>query len=245
MLIITYNRNILEYEWNGDTVKKKLVILIIMIFLILALTYIYVPFKSIINEYLLNIFKPRYIVSENLSKVDNNKNGVADALDVVNGANIEVLNKTKYISKYYNGGYPPKEEGVCTDVIWRGFKTANINLKDLIDEDIKSNIKLYSRVDDNPDPNIDFRRVPNQDVFFSRYCLILTTEVKSRDSENLKEWQPGDIVVFGYDHIGIISDKRDKNGIPYVIHNTKPHASILKLSYFTTPIHGHYRWKFN
>ncbi|WP_309245482.1 DUF1287 domain-containing protein [Clostridium estertheticum] len=51
-------------------------------------------------------------------------------------------------------------------------------------------------------------------------------------------------MIFGQGHVGIISDKRDKNGIPYVIHNIKPHASILKLSYFTTPIHGHYRWKF-
>ena len=84
-------------------------------------------------------------------------------------------------------------------------------------------------------------------MFFSRNALSLTTEVKSRNAENLKEWQPGDIVVFtkGYEHIGIISDKRDKNGIPYVIHNTKPHASILKLSYFTAPVHAHYRWKFD
>ncbi|WAG67084.1 DUF1287 domain-containing protein [Clostridium estertheticum] len=224
--------------------KKKLVILLIIVSLILIFTYKYIPFKAIIDEFVFNIFKPKFIVSENFSKVDNNKNGVADVLDIVNGADKEVLNKTKYISNYYSGGYPPDKEGVCTDVIWRGFKTANINLKDLIDQDIKSNIKLYPRVEGKPDPNIDFRRVPNQDVFFSRYALSLTTKVKARNSENLKEWQPGDIVIFGQGHVGIISDKRDKNGIPYVIHNIKPHASILKLSYFTTPIHGHYRWKF-
>jgi uncharacterized protein len=229
---------------GGYKVKKKSVIILIIIISILTCTYKYIPFEAIINEYVFNIFKPQFIVSENFSKVDNNKNGVADVLDIVSGANNEVLNKTKYISNYYNGGYPPDKEGVCTDVIWRGFKTANINLKDLIDKDIKSNIKLYSRVDGKPDPNIDFRRVPNQDVFFSRQALSLTTEVKARNDENLKEWQPGDIVVFGQDHVGIISNKRDKNGIPYVIHNTKPHASTLKLSYFTTPIHGHYRWKF-
>lgn len=119
-------------------------------------------------------------------------------------------------------------------------------MKDLIDEDIKNNTKLYHRVEGKPDPNIDFRRVPNQDVFFSRHCISLTTVVKARDEENLKQWQPGDIVVFieGYEHVGIISDKRDKNGIPYVIHNTKPHATIMKLSWFTAPIHAHYRWTF-
>jgi len=226
-------------------VWRKLVLGLI-IFLIITCAYLYIPCKSIINEYIFNIFKPRFQVSENYSKVDNNKNGVADALDIVNGANKEVINKTKYISNYFSGGYPPETEGVCTDVIWRGFKAANINLKDLIDEDIKNNTKLYPRVEGRPDPNIDFRRVPNQDVFFSRHCISLTTKVISRDDENLKQWQPGDIVVFvkGYEHVGIISNKRDKNGIPYVIHNTKPHATTMKLSWFTAPIHGHYRWQF-
>ncbi len=225
---------------------KKKPILILIIFLILICTYIVIPYKSIINESIFNVFKPKFHVPENFSKVDNNKNGIADALDIVNGAHKEVLNKTKYISNYFSGGYPPETEGVCTDVIWRGFKAAGINLKDLIDEDIKNNTKLYPRVEGKPEPNIDFRRVPNQDVFFSRHCISLTTEVKARDEENLKQWQPGDIVVFlkGYEHIGIISDKRDKNGIPYVIHNTKPHATTIKLSWFTEPIHGHYRWKY-
>jgi uncharacterized protein YijF (DUF1287 family) len=227
-------------------VKKKLIFILIMIFLILTCAYVYTHYKSIINEYIFNIFKPEFQVTENFSKVDNNKNAVADPLDIVNGANNEVLNKTKYMSNYYNGGFPPKGEGVCTDVIWRGFEVAGINLKNLIDEDIKNNTNLYYRVEGKPDPNIDFRRVPNQDVFFSRYCESLTTEVKARDAENLEKWQPGDIVVFieGYEHIGIISNKRDKNGVPYVIHNTKPNASTIKLSSFSAPIHAHYRWKF-
>ncbi|MCJ7691114.1 MAG: DUF1287 domain-containing protein [Clostridiaceae bacterium] len=227
--------------------KKTHILILLIIFLILAFSYKYIPYRSIINEYVVNIFKPEFVVPENFSKVDNNKNGVADALDVVNSAYNEVLNKTKYESNYYSGGFPPDSEGVCTDVIWRGFKGANINLKDLMDKDISSNTNLYLRVHGTPDPNIDFRRVPNQDVYFSRHCLSLTTEIKSRNAENLIEWQPGDIVVFtkGYEHIGIISNRRDKNGIPYVIHNTKPHATTMKLSWFKSPIHAHYRWKFN
>ncbi|MCB2291631.1 DUF1287 domain-containing protein [Clostridium sp. CS001] len=226
--------------------KKKYILILIIVLLALTSAYIFIPYKALINEYIFNIFKPKFQVTEDFSKVDNNNNGVADALDVVNGANKEVLNKTKYVSNYFAGGYPPETEGVCTDVIWRGFKEANINLKDLIDEDIKNNTKLYPRVEGKPDPNIDFRRVPNQDVFFSRHCTSLTTVVKARDEENLMQWQPGDIVVFikGYEHVGIISNKRDKNGIPYVIHNTKPHATIMKLSWFTAPIHAHYRWTF-
>jgi uncharacterized protein YijF (DUF1287 family) len=228
-------------------VKKKHILVLLIILLILTFVYRYIPYKAIINEYVVNIFKPKFNVLENFSEVDNNNNGVSDPLDIVNGAYNEVLNKTKYESNYYSGGFPPDSEGVCTDVIWRGFNAAGINLKNLIDEDISSNTTLYSRVQGMPDTNIDFRRVPNQDVFFSRHCLSLTTEIKARNAENLEEWQPGDIVVFtvGYEHIGIISNKRDKNGIPYVIHNTRPHATTMKLSWFKSPIHAHYRWKFN
>lgn len=177
---------------------------------------------------------------------DNNKNEIPDPIDIVNGAKKEVTQKTKYVSNYYNGGYPPEGEGVCTDVIWRGFKEAGIPLKDLIDNDISKNVSLYKRVSGKPDPNIDFRRVPNQDIFFKRHCESLTTELKSGDLENLKQWQPGDIVVFteGYEHIAVVSDKRDRDGIPYVLHNSHPHASEAKLSWFRSPIHGHYRWKF-
>lgn len=171
------------------------------------------------------------------SKIDKNKNGIPDCMDIVNGAKEEVKNKTKYKSEYYIGGYPPKGEGVCTDVIWRAFMKAGINLKSLVDEDIRKNPSAYPRIGNKPDPNIDFRRVPNLDVFFRRHCLILPTN---------SDWQPGDIVVFTktYEHIAIISDKVDRKGIPYVLHNSHPHASEAKLSWFTCPVHAHYRWKY-
>lgn len=99
--------------------KKKYILILIIILLALTSAYIFIPYKALINEYILNIFKPKFQVTEDFSKVDNNNNGVADALDVVNGANKEVLNKTKYVSNYFAGGYPPETEGVCTDVICR------------------------------------------------------------------------------------------------------------------------------
>ncbi|CAG9621885.1 DUF1287 domain-containing protein [Sutcliffiella rhizosphaerae] len=183
----------------------------------------------------------------NITKMDNNDNGVPDALDIVFTSRKEVEQRTPYKSVYYDGGYPPNTEGVCTDVVWRGLLGAGINLKDLMDADIAENTKLYPRVGGNPDPNIDFRRVPNQAVFFERYSTSLTTELIEGDIENLKDWQPGDIVVFlggEFDHVGIISDKRTKDGIPYLIHNTHPYASEIKLTSFRSPITGHYRWNF-
>ena len=149
-----------------------------------------------------------------VSTVDFNENGVDDYTDILLGARKDAENYPKYDAAYYEGGYPPDDIGVCTDVIWRAFKNAGYSLKDMVDSDIKKNTDLYPRVDGSPDPNIDFRRVPNLKVFFERYAVSLTL-----DSTEIEEWQPGDIVVYGEDHIAIVSDRRNSEGITYIIHN--------------------------
>ena len=83
------------------------------------------------------------------------------------------------------GGYPPDNEGVCSDVIWRAFENAGYNLKEMIDEDIKNNLDDYPRVNGTPDTNIDFRRVPNLKVFFEKYAMKLTEDINI-----IEEWQP-------------------------------------------------------
>jgi uncharacterized protein YijF (DUF1287 family) len=204
----------------------------------------------ILNTFGLHIDRPFHKVvqvPESYSLIDSNANSIADPIDIVNSARKEVEKRTLYKSAYYDGGYPPDDEGVCTDVIWRGLKGADIMLKDFMDLDIKKHSDLYPRVNGKPDPNIDFRRVPNQDVYFKRYTQSLTTDLIPGDVKNLEQWQPGDIVVFlekGFHHTGIVSDKRDKDGTPYFIHNFRPFAAEVKLSSFKTPIAGHYRWKY-
>ncbi|MGM9972590.1 MAG: DUF1287 domain-containing protein [Clostridiaceae bacterium] len=203
---------------------------------------------NIITYEISYIFKKSVHVPSEFSLKDNNNNGIPDPIDIVNGAREEAENKTDYQSNYYLGGYPPEGEGVCTDVVWRGLIEADINLKAQMDDDIGNNIQLYPRTGGKPDPNIDFRRVVNQDVFFQRYCEILSIELIPGDVENLVNWQPGDIVVFleGTEHVGIISDKRDKEGVPYIIHNSPPHAKEEKLTRLTAnnKITGHYRWMY-
>ena len=66
------------------------------------------------------------------------------------------------------------------------------------------------------DKNIDFRRVRNLLVYFRHTAIELTTDVY-----DIEEWQGGDIVVFE-GHIGIVSDKRNHNGVSFVIHNGSP-----------------------
>lgn len=193
------------------------------------------------------VYERKVNVPNDFSKVDKNSNGVADPIDVVNEARKEVEKKTPYKDGYFANGYPPDTEGVCTDVIWRAFNGINVNIKGLLDSDIMKNTSQYWRVEQKPDPNIDFRRVPNLDVFLKRFATSLTKEIKPGDIENLRQWQPGDIVVIlkPYQHIGIISDKRTRDGIPYIIHNTYPHA--VESSHFNLwncEISGHYRWKY-
>ena len=57
----------------------------------------------------------------------------------------------------------------------------------------------------------------NLKVYFKSTSIELTTDVY-----DIEEWQGGDIVVFKK-HIGIISDKRNKSGIPFVIHHANPY----------------------
>ena len=176
-----------------------------------------------------------------VSKIDYDNDGIDDYKDILQGAKIEAKNKPTYKSAYYAGGYPPDSEGVCTDVIWRSLKNAGYSLKDMVDKDIKNNVNKYPRVNGKPDPNIDFRRVPNLKVYFERNHKVLTT-----DLSKIEQWQPGDIVVFGSAHIGIISDKRNDKGTPYLIHNGG--QPIREEDFLETydkyePISGHYRLK--
>lgn len=174
------------------------------------------------------------------SDIDYDNDGIDDYTDIMLGARKDAENHPTYKNAYYSGGYPPDDEGVCTDVIWRAFKNAGYNLKDLIDEDIKNNVEEYPRVGGNPDPNIDFRRVPNLISFFTRNAVSLST-----DLSQIADWQPGDIVTFENKHVGIISDKRNKNGIPYLIHNggqKNREEDILEVYTLYSKISGHFRW---
>ena len=99
---------------------------------------------------------------------------------LLDGARGEAARRTRYRSAYHAGGFPPDGEGVCTDVIWRAFRAAGYDLKGMMDADIRKNREEYPRIS-WPDPNIDFRRVPNQTVFFRRHAQTLTTRMDKAD----------------------------------------------------------------
>ena len=148
------------------------------------------------------------------SAYDRDNDGTDDQTDILASAREYIKTKPQYKSKYYMTGYPDDEYGVCTDVVAFGLLGAGYDLMELVDLDIKSNPNLYNI--DVIDKNIDFRRVDNLKVFFERNAIKLTNDLRE-----IEQWQGGDIVIFKQ-HIGIVSDKRNKNGVPFVIHNAYP-----------------------
>ena len=169
------------------------------------------------------------------SSADRDDDGVDDQLDILNGALTYVSTHPKYKSRYYETGYPDDGYGVCTDVVAYALKNAGYDLQVLVNADIREQPQDYMVAE--PDANIDFRRVRNLKVFFSHTAAALTTDVSE-----IEEWQGGDIVIFER-HIGIVSDRRNKNGVPYIIHHNDPWQTAYEQDILEkrTDIVGHYR----
>ncbi len=220
-------------------IKKRFLGILIIVLLLVALSF---PLIFTVYER----YKPYYSnkdfnIADIKSEVDANNNGIDDYTDILLGARIDAKNHPKYDSRYWDNGYPPDNIGVCTDVIWRAFKNAGYNLREMLDNDIEKYNKEYYHLK-HPDSNIDFRRVSNLYKFFNKYAESLTNDIKK-----IEEWQPGDIVVFGEKtvHIGIISDRRNRKGEPYVIHNSgqlNREEDILAIRNKKDPISGHFRF---
>lgn len=169
------------------------------------------------------------------SPTDQNGNGLDDLTDLLRGARAYIRTQPAYVDGYYAGGYPPEGEGVCTDVIWRAFLAAGYDLKAMVDEDIRRAPSAYP-LSGTIDSNIDFRRVNNLRVFFERSgCQALTTELS-----DWSEWQPGDIVVFE-GHIAIVSDRRNAEGRPYILHHAG-YGPFEEDALDYKPIVAHFRW---
>lgn len=170
------------------------------------------------------------------SNIDKDNDGIDDQTDILNSVRSYIATKPKYDSKYYAGGYPDDGYGVCTDVVAFGFLGAGYDLRELVNEDIKNNPEKYNiKVRDK---NIDYRRVRNLLTYLEGNSINLTTDIK-----NIDEWQGGDIVVFST-HIGIVSDKRNKKGIPYIIHHERPYQEEYEediLGSRKNDIKGHFR----
>ena len=213
--------------------KKKILISFIFVIALILIILLYVlgviPHKQYTNS--------DFGIENYISSVDKDNDGIDDQTDILQNVKKYIDTKPKYKSKYYGTGYPDDEYGVCTDVVAFGLKDAGYDLMELVNEDIIKNREDYNI--DIINKNIDFRRVKNLNVYFKNNHISLTTDISK-----IEEWQSGDIIVFE-NHIGIISDKRNKNGTPFLIHHANPfqinyEEDVLEL-YEEGYIIGHYR----
>ena len=174
-------------------------------------------------------------IADICSSVDRDGDGVDDQTDILQGARGYIASQPVYKSKYYSTGYPDDQYGVCTDVVANAMRSAGYDLMQLVHEDILTDPDAYGI--EEPDINIDFRRVKNLRVYFEHTAIPLTTDVY-----DISQWQGGDIVIFEK-HIGIVSDKRNDDGVAYVIHHNDPFQDSYEEDILEKrdDIVGHYR----
>ena len=143
----------------------------------------------------------------------------------------------------YPNGDVSIDRGVCTDVIVRALRVAyNYDLQKFVHEDMEKNFFKYPQIWglNEPDKNIDHRRVPNLQTFFERKGWSLPLSI------HLSEFKPGDIVTCiippNLPHIMIVSNRRSKDNIPLVIHNIG-NGTQEEDRLFEFELTGHYRIK--
>ncbi|MBK6895319.1 MAG: DUF1287 domain-containing protein [Alphaproteobacteria bacterium] len=156
----------------------------------------------------------------------------------------EVTYDGRYFKIPYPGGDVPAHLGVCTDVIIRAYRALNIDLQKEVHEDMKRNFSLYPKLWGlkSTDTNIDHRRVPNLQVFFTRHGQSLPV------SQNPDDYKTGDLVTWNLKtvgtlpHIGIVTDKRSADTLrPLIVHNIGA-GTVLEDMLFSYTITGHYRY---
>jgi uncharacterized protein YijF (DUF1287 family) len=174
---------------------------------------------------------------------DKDGDGIPDSLDVFIGAKKELLNAEAYtseaedyISIKYPGGDVPRTIGVCTDVIIRAVRNAGWDLQKELHEDIRKAKAAYPMVKGTGDASIDQRRVGTLLPYFKRHW-----EQHSAKLDDPKDpWRPGDVIFMdtfpnksGPDHIGIVSDRLDDQGLPLIITNWTDGTVVSEMDLMT------------
>lgn len=149
----------------------------------------------------------------------------------------------KYVSIPYPNGDVPKDRGVCTDVVIRAYRKLGIDLQKEVHLDMKKNFSLYPKTWSlkRPDTNIDHRRVPNLQVYFTRKGKSLGV------SKNASDYKAGDLVTWmiggKLPHIGIVTYRKSVDGKRNLIVHNVGGGQVLEDCLFRYEIKGHYRFE--
>ena len=156
----------------------------------------------------------------------------------------EISYDGSYFKIPYPGGDIPAHLGVCTDVIIRTYRALGIDLQKEVHEDMKAHFNAYPKLWGlkSTDTNIDHRRVPNLQAFFTRKGQSLPV------TQNPADYKTGDLVTWNLKtigslpHIGIVTDRRSRDGLrPLIVHNIGA-GTTLEDMLFSYTITGHYRY---
>jgi len=148
-----------------------------------------------------------------------------------------------YFSIEYPNGDVPSGKGVCTDVIIRAYRKLGVDLQKEVHNDMKVNFSKYPKIWGlrSTDKNIDHRRVPNLMTYFKR------KGAQKPITKNPNDFIPGDVVAWNLGgavtHIGIVVNKRSKDGKRNLIVHNIGAGQVLEDCLFKFKIIGHYRFK--
>ncbi|WP_333878235.1 DUF1287 domain-containing protein [Flavobacterium sp.] len=155
----------------------------------------------------------------------------------------EVVYTPNYVAIPYPNGDVPAKTGVCTDVVIRTYRKLGIDLQKEVHEDMKAHFSEYPNLKkwgmSKTDTNIDHRRVPNLEIFFTRKGQKLAVTQKAAD------YKTGDLVTWLINgklpHIGIVTHKKSPNGNPMLVHNVG-NGQVLEDCLFRYEIVGHFKY---
>lgn len=165
---------------------------------------------------------------------------------LVTAARARTMQTELYDGSYHRIPYPmgdvADDRGVCTDLVIRAYRRLGIDLQVRVHEDMARAFSAYPRMWGlkRPDRNIDHRRVPNLQTYFTRAGAALQV------SRNPHDYRPGDLVTWmlpgNLPHIGIVSDRRvPGTETPLILHNIG-RGPVEDDILFAFPITGHYRY---
>lgn len=159
----------------------------------------------------------------------------------------EVSYDPAYYDLAYPGGDLPAHKGISSDLVVRSYRTLGVDLQKLVHEDMREHFRLYPQLWKlrKPDSNIDHRRIPNLQRFFSRFGKELPATQLGND------YQFGDVVAWrlpfaseehAASHIGIVvpgpGARKDER---WVVHNIGS-GPEWEDELFSYQIVGHYRF---
>ncbi|RYG36651.1 DUF1287 domain-containing protein [bacterium] len=175
-----------------------------------------------------------------IALIANFETRLSDAAISIVDANVRYDGKYTPIS--YPNGDVHKNTGVCTDVVIRAYRKLGIDLQKDVHEDMQKNFSKYPTRWGlkTTDTNIDHRRVPNLEVFFSRHGAKLPV------TQDAADYKTGDLVTWMIDdklpHIGIVTNRKTTNGKRRLIVHNVGQGQVLEDCLFRYKIVGHFKY---